>query len=516
MSTKSSSSSRSKFSRFIPSNFCHYPVVCGLLGTTRIKYGSDFWMGTDFVVLRELIGAHEDRSIWLCGTPIRKDSFLLGDPVCDRIVFVPPPFEAVYEEPPIRLRTRYLLEVGTRAATLSRKDILVLVLVGHGERDGVFIIGDDNQECKLRKPELEECVRGTKGTIWLINTACHSREWESPHWFLFAATEADQEVPSIAVSGSDKVRRGFFVNALLAEYANEFNLTAPCPASVDEHGHRGQQRPHDFGPDKSVRPSCSSPKRSLHDVCEWINHWRDHIGRVYTSANVCFRPCPVSKPNSIPFRSLEFQTAALHRFQCIPPSTPGDETSYSSVNVKSVGLSLAHSSMQPTSKLSPEDEMQLTSLAQDLLWFRPIQTATETETIIRCCRVLRGDGAGNPLSEAERCSLFSELKSRKRCQEFAVAIAKNLGWGDIIDKLGRPDGEQARLSVMLGLQRKAEANGCLVNVLIRREHSIRPYMGAAGWLARIWEAAGHPSIASPDWELAVGQSLHQLGPSNSF
>jgi hypothetical protein len=121
--------------------------------------------------------------------------------------------------------------------------------------------------------------------------------------------------------------------------------------------------------------------------------------------------------------------------------------------MKSVRSSAADSSPKPRSKLSAEDEAQLISLAQHLLHFRPIQTATETPIIIKCCRVVRGGRTGNLLSDAEKCSLLSALKSRQRCQAFAVAIAKNLGWEQIIDKFGGSDGEQARLSSMISLQR---------------------------------------------------------------
>jgi hypothetical protein len=137
------------------------------------------------------------------------------------------------------------------------------------------------------------------------------------------------------------------VNALLAEHADEFNLNA----LVDKHGHRGQQHPHDFGSDKPVQLSRSFLKRSLHCVTKWIHHWRDHIGRVYTSANLCFRPCPISEPHSIPFRSLESWTAALHRFPCVPPSTPGGKTSFHSASMKFVRSYAADSPPKPTSKL---------------------------------------------------------------------------------------------------------------------------------------------------------------------
>jgi hypothetical protein len=62
--------------------------VCGLLGTYDIQDFStsddDNWMGMDFVAICELIGAHDDKSVWLCGMPIRSErGFLLGDLACD-------------------------------------------------------------------------------------------------------------------------------------------------------------------------------------------------------------------------------------------------------------------------------------------------------------------------------------------------------------------------------------------------------------------------------------------------
>ena len=211
----------------------------------------------------------------------------------------------------------------------------------------------------------------------------------------------------------------------------------------------------------------------------------------------------------MPFRSLESQTAALHHFKCVPPSVASAETPSFSANMKPIGSSLPHSSgsIEPALELSAENEKLLISLAQDLLRFQPMQTAPETSTIVMCFRVVRGK---NPLNDAEKGRLLLVLKNRKQYQELAVAIAKNLGWEKFIDELGRPDGEQARLSVMFGLQQKAEASGCLVNVVVQR-HSLGRYGGAAGWLARIWEAVGSPSIASQDWKSAVEQSHHQLG-----
>lgn len=420
-------------------------------------------------VLRELIGDRDHRNIrLLCGVSIRLETFLSGDPARDRIVFEPPLFETICETRPAVLRYHYLTKVTQVALTLSEEDVLVLILAGHGELGGVFKIGEAENICELTKDELEASLGNTKATVWLISTACYSETWESPKWTLLAAAQADEEAPSLAaVSALEKVRGGFFVNALVAQHVNEFKLIAPCPASVDDNGNRGQQQhPHDFGPGKSVQPSRSTPKRkrNLDEVRDWI-----------------------------------------------PPSTAGCETPSSSANmpVKPVVLSIPDSSgsIEPTRRLSTEDDKLLISLAQDLLKFKPIQTARETPTIVMCYRVIRGR---NPLNDTEKARLLSVLKTRKQYQELAVAIAKSLQWDKFVDELGRPDGEeQAQLSAMFGLQQKAEASGCLVTILIQR-HSLGRYSGAAGWLARIWEAAGSPSIESRDWKLAVEQSRRRI------
>jgi hypothetical protein len=104
----------------------------------------DNWMATEFIAIRELIGARDDRSVWFCGTPIRRrKGFLLGDPACDRIVFNPKPFETVSETEPKCLAAKFLVAVATASVKLSAGETLVVVLVGHGDdNDHSFTVGD--------------------------------------------------------------------------------------------------------------------------------------------------------------------------------------------------------------------------------------------------------------------------------------------------------------------------------------------------------------------------------------
>jgi hypothetical protein len=61
----------------------------------------------------------------------------------------------------------------------------------------------------------------------------------------------------------------------------------------------------------------------------------------------------------------------------------------------------------------------------------------------------------------------------------------HLRWEKAVEELGGPSGKQTQPSAMHGLQKRAEASGCLVRSLMVYEDSIRHWAGAAGWPARI-------------------------------
>ncbi|KDR80515.1 hypothetical protein GALMADRAFT_240808 [Galerina marginata CBS 339.88] len=478
-----------------PPRYTHPTAACALLGNNNL------WFETDFVVFHDLLGAPAESSIWLRGTEIRSErEFLVGDPACDQIIFNPPSFETVHVDEDESLKTRYLVEVRHRASTSSADDTLVLLLVGHGNQNGVFEVGTD----KLKIKELERSVRGTKGTVFLITTACYSGAWQSPLWTLIAAAEANEESVSIVVSGSGQVRGGFFANALLAEHANEFNINVPCAGSVNEHGIRGQQHPHDFGPNSPRLPSASFRHQSLQAVRESMHQWRNQIGRTYTSTDFTFSPSTTDPVPLMPFRSLESFTSNLHTFQCSAPSPPADCSSESA----SMSTTVQHSTSMAIQRLSVQEEEQLFKLANKYLKSKPIQTLNETKIIVRCTELL---GNRTSVTNEARCSLFVELKERKRFQELARAIAYNLSWETTVKELGEPDSEQGmhRGPGRLALQLQAEASGCLVSHLVKKgepSKGIRPYEGAANWLARIWERAGSQKIEKSDWDSAVNQA----------
>jgi hypothetical protein len=101
-------------------------------------------MATDFVALRQLIGAHNERSLWFCGKPIsQQKEILLGDPSCDHMVFDPPSFETLRETNPTSLASEFIAAVTKASGKLSAVDTLVVVLVGHGDsQNHAFVVGE--------------------------------------------------------------------------------------------------------------------------------------------------------------------------------------------------------------------------------------------------------------------------------------------------------------------------------------------------------------------------------------
>jgi hypothetical protein len=500
------STSKSSFlsrSRLVLSRLLGKPTVhvCGLLGTYNIEGGptqdDDFWMATDFIALRQLLGARDDLSEWFCGKPIRTQrGFLLRDPACDRIVFNPPPFETVLDVEP--LAVSFLIAVSKASSRLSDRDTLVIVLVGHGDdQSHAFIVGDENQHFGLKKETLEQVVRGTKGNILVISTACFSGSWKSEHWTLLAAAGPDQVSVSTVVSSSGECRGGFFTNALLAEHGGEFDVRPPYPGPIGNNGRCCWRRSRDFGPEKTTSPSPRQPKRSMQDVLNWIYRFRNDIG---WTADIVFQPCQLGS-HHLPFASLISGSAPFHKLTCVGPSP------HASIRSANTSISPLRNLPSPRT-LSEEEEATLVNLAADHLHFMPPSVASELPTILQCHQMIHGVKRGRePLSNAKRSKLHSTLTNMAYQRDLALMIAKSLGWERAVAELGGPGGLQRQVADVVALRREAEASGCLVSILTFPVNPYTRWAGAAGWLARVWEASGHLIVLPNDWTLAVEQAL---------
>lgn len=375
-------------------------------------------------------------------------------------------------ESPDILRSRFLTEVKRKADRLLATEILALVLVGYGSADA-FMLGDPDVEggsCELYKPDLEEHLIGTKGTIWLIHTGCQPGSWESSSWFLLTATDVSQGYISIRVSGSDEARGSFLANALITK-------RDLCPGGVNTQGIRGEQLPHDSGVDGLTRLVPLSLIRTSKRAQQWIHEWKDRRDRTYVSARLGIKPSSESQLDILPFRLFD-SASTTYRFRCVPPST---------IN-SSLSLSFA-------------EQAQLRGLALDFMQSIPITVPRNVGTILTCNWVVKG----LPLPQEEQFQLLSNLKDRKRLQELAMAIAENLGLQTGVTSVGRAGAKD--FSPNSVLQKEAEAAGCLVSTVLGNQHPVMRYVGAADWLALVWEAEGRPTVDSALWHLAYTQAI---------
>jgi hypothetical protein len=251
------------------------------------------------------------------------------------------------------------------------------------------------------------------------------------------------------------------------------------------------------------------PQASLPAVLDWICQFRDDIGQTYTIANPLFSPSESCKGHTLPFAPLTTSPLSLQKLCCVCPSRPAGDSPHRTTNSQPLAHPLRP--LQPSlpadksCTLSAEDEAELLQLAQDLLHSNPIAIGNEISMIYECRTVVSGKTltGRKPLDNAEQTALLAALRNRRRQQSFALAIAQNLGWAQAVEEVGVLSGTQ---SAIYGLQNLAEANGCMVSLLIVAKSPKRQWAGAAGWLAWVWKAAGSPRVSLDDWLKAVEQS----------
>ena len=282
--------------------------ACGILTSTGITKENlgDHWQATDFVAIYTLLNCADGHSFWLCGTDIRSGpGFLLGDSGCDRLVFDPPPFEEIFDTsgPDAYLKlnkfkSAYVRRVIETASQLTSGDILCLVICGHGLPNGRVLVGDGEATTLLVKSNLEDAVQSCKAEVHLFITACYGGSWASPHWSLFAAAASHQESLSIAESNSGNFRGGVFTTCLLSEHANQHSVRAPKPGrwiwgENEVVQYQEEQEEHDFGLPYAGqrRPTHRRLGRSTPEALTWLHDLRDHMGRMYPSADFTFAPC---------------------------------------------------------------------------------------------------------------------------------------------------------------------------------------------------------------------------------
>ena len=498
--------------------------VVGLLASTSLDL--DHWQAVDYVALRAMLGCPESNSWWLCGTDIRQGpGFLLGDPACDRIVFEPLPFEEVHDTTGIRsesklvdFRIAYLQRVEEVASRLKGSDTLFLVLCGHGSMRGPLLLGDMDTHVDLWPNDLEHALRGCSATVKLISTACHSGAWKSHRWSLSAAASMVQESIFIGQSASGHFRGAV---ALLAEHADRYGLQAPKPGKIeyiprsdgDHIRFREPQLLHDFNTSsRTCQPAPGLPTRKyLLEVHKWLHEFRNDLARTYTDADFTFFPWGAD----VIWEPLFSPLTNVPHNGCQPPN----EGTLASVNSSSdtpisVNSPLDLPSIDGTSMLSEKDEKKLRRLAKDHLDHLPPRTLSENSLCLYCDRLVNSQdpsgGSLGSLTPEEKRATLQVLAERFTYRLLSVIIAKKLNWGDAVLEIGDPFGDQRRLSNDLELQSRAVESGVNLNDLHVPQIDAL-WSGVAGWMARIWQAAGEPTVKRERWMEVVSEACEEVG-----
>lgn len=478
--------------------------VVGLLTSTALTL--DHWQATDFVALNALLDCPEENSSWLCGKEIRNGpGFLLGDPACDRIIFAPPPFEEIVDtvEPVgkirklIEFRYTFLQRIRNVVPKLTPDDTLFLVICGHGSEEGIVFLGNAYNHITLHPADVECALEGCAATVYLIITACFSGSWKSKRWNLIAAAGADQESVSIAQSDSGHFRGGVFTTALLAEHVDQYGLRAPKPGPVTytQNSSGGysksfEQMEHDFGPPRygQRHPIFLVPRKRTSEVLEWLHKLRDDMGRTYASAD--FKICPCREDDTVwqPLFADLTNSPTLQRNKVQPPSQAPPASGDSLRNLQST---------EPV--LLEENEKVFLSLVRDHLRFAPPETLSEVY-LLRNCNALVNDQHfyHRSLTAEDKAETVKILRQRQNYRFLACSIAQRLGWRDAVIEVGSPFAEQRQLDHNLSLQAQAADHGYLLwDLHVFQFNTL--WKGVAGWLARVWEAAGKPTIDAKKW-----------------
>ncbi len=135
-------------------------------------------MVMDWMALNDLIGVPAANS-----SLIYADSIGQGFPRGDRTNSASRRLEYV-ESTLNNLECRFSMITGDRADDLNSDETLFIVLVGHGRGQDVALVLNEESNILVEMDDVEVAVEDTKGSIVLVNLACHSGLWTSTEWSL--------------------------------------------------------------------------------------------------------------------------------------------------------------------------------------------------------------------------------------------------------------------------------------------------------------------------------------------
>ncbi|KAK0240279.1 hypothetical protein EDD85DRAFT_824932 [Armillaria nabsnona] len=425
---------------------------------------------------------------------------IIGDPSCERLQLSYPENVNVVTSISSDLKTNALIRIGT--AAVGEEESLVIILCGHVDVEGKFLIGSgEGGRRQLEKGELEVSVRTCKGKVTVITTACHGGLWTSELWSLVAAAPASQESVSIVASESDQYRGGIFTSALLTEHYSHAGIAMPRP---------GVMTISEFCRSHKVDESCTSCRlnapvfdpeaHNTDDLVSDMNNFRLSLNRPIYRASfghhgdrdsifpfdgpTLFSITPFTKVKSNPAKSTSVGQSGIQAIQTV--------THQKHVNVDTRGLEDA------LWTLTEEQEMEKLAVAvkQEVL-----ATVPSNLYVMRCALwYLAGGEKRRTILSIKNKEPLVTLRKHEALREQAKVIATTLGWDISIDPAIAVGPVDAAL-----IQEACDVGECDVNVVSFEGKWQEP----AYWLARLWKAAGGVAVDRSIWDKAVSSAQQQ-------
>ncbi|KAJ7643956.1 hypothetical protein FB45DRAFT_896515 [Roridomyces roridus] len=225
------------------------------MGGERLQHAN--WMVSDYLMITTLLAAHKKfdphrfRHFEISDLQVHhpNGSFIFGEAGCDRLIYPVPPCllnkTSDYADAG-EFMGGVLLSLQSLSATIRESETLVLVIIGHGDRERLrggeqtfrLIISTDgtaNASGYIRQWQFEAAVRGCRGKVVVFSNSCYSGLLKSSCWHLYCAATATQTSSSLSESTSGCFRGSAFMQCLVSVIAKLHGINVPCP----------RQRPRD-------------------------------------------------------------------------------------------------------------------------------------------------------------------------------------------------------------------------------------------------------------------------------
>jgi hypothetical protein len=351
--------------------------------------------------------------------------------------------------------------------------------------------------------------------IVVISNACFSGTWRRPGWQLLAAASSDEPSHSHLVSESGRYRGGQFVAGLAQTQASEHGyLLAPLSPSASRSV---SSEVADCGTSSApvasrslfrhlrarVPYSLAAFRAALYTLTHREHAHRDRPEE-YLKAVVDLPAC--AQPTDLLCPLDDNQPLSLHRLPS-SPSSIGSSSATTPITASFSSLDLAAPPSRTGSRSSASSDTNDLSAAEarSLAGYLALPLVNDdrcdSEPSSRTMRFLAHRCRAGEATAEERREAHDGLRARVRAQARALAIAQTIFGADtVLDRdledlalAGKRDRE-ARGALRVALGVPIVRGQLLALYVVDDPPSIRPWSGAAEWLALRWLRAGSPTF----------------------